>query len=133
MDETITLTDIKKRISEVLNGHTFDMVIGIARGGTIPGKLVAEYLRTDFAEIGIKYRDDSHSIQFKEPQVMTNTQMNVQGKKILIVDDVSRTGATLSKAKEVLSNALMIETLVVNGLADYSLYNKECFDFPWKS
>ena len=59
------------------------------------------------------------------------TRLKIKNKKILIVDDISRTGATLKKAKEILKGN-KLKTFVINGKADYSLYNlKGCVKWPW--
>ena len=50
---------------------------------------------------------------------------------LLVVDDRSRTGATLALAREVLRDAAVVRTLAVNGKADHSLFDEPCFVFPW--
>ena len=50
----------------------------------------------------------------------------------LLVDDRSRTGKTFDKGKALLKGAKFIKTLVVNGKADYPLFDEDCFTFPWK-
>jgi len=54
-----------------------------------------------------------------------------KNKKIFLVDDRVNTGSTLEYAKKLLKNSALIETFAINGKADYSLYNEECFLMPW--
>jgi xanthine phosphoribosyltransferase len=43
-----------------------------------------------------------------------------------------KTGATLNYAVNLLKDdARLVKTFAVNGKADYSLYNEDCFRFPW--
>ena len=52
-------------------------------------------------------------------------------KKVLLVDDVSRTGATLGKAKELLKGN-EVNTFVLKGKADYSIFEIDgCVEWPW--
>jgi xanthine phosphoribosyltransferase len=62
---------------------------------------------------------------------MEEIRFNVSGKRILLVEDRVKTGATLSYAKELLSGAALVKTFAVNGKADYSLFDETCFPFPW--
>ena len=52
-------------------------------------------------------------------------------KTILLVEDRIKTGATVNFAIGLLQGAAQIKTFVVNGNADYALYNESCFRFPW--
>jgi len=54
-----------------------------------------------------------------------------KGKRILLVDDRVKIGTTLEFAKELLSEALFVKLLAVNGISDYCFYNEACFRFPW--
>ena len=48
------------------------------------------------------------------------------------MDDVSRTGKTLARARAWL-NGNTVKTLLVNGAADYRLFDTpECLRMPWK-
>ena len=47
------------------------------------------------------------------------------------VEDRIKTGASVQFAIKQLQGAKLIKTFAVNGPADYSLYNEDCFKFPW--
>ena len=94
-----------------------------------PAKLLSKHLKLKIKTIHINYRDDNHIPKYKNPKLIKT--LKLKNKKILLVDDVSRTGKTLRTAKKLLKEN-KVKTFVVNGKADYSLYNcKGCFRFPW--
>jgi len=123
-------TEIKQAISK-LNLLEIDFVVAIGRGGIIPGAIIANKEKKNLEILWIKYRDDNNIIIYKEPKILKKTNFSFHGKNILIVDDVARTGKTLMLVKEYLKGAKSIKTLVVNGDADFSLFNEECFKMPW--
>jgi len=65
------------------------------------------------------------------PQLVCPINFDYVDKKILLVDDRIKTGSTIIFAKQLLNEAKLIKTFVVNGNADYALYNETCFRFPW--
>ncbi|MDD4333379.1 MAG: phosphoribosyltransferase [Patescibacteria group bacterium] len=109
----------------------FDLVVAIGRGGVVPGYLISRKLGIDLEIIWIKFRDDANNIIFSEPQIARTTAVDFKNKKILLVDDVAKTGKTLEIARKYLVGAEFIKTFVINGQADYFLYNEKCFQFPW--
>ena len=128
----------KKTFEEIINklfkfkfNESFDIIAGIARGGIIPSGMIAQVMNIPVKIININYRDDSHSPRYEEPKLTAELDFNFDSKKVLIVDDVSRSGKTLSFVKKLLSKASLLKTFVINGDADYSLYNEECFKMPW--
>ncbi len=122
---------ILNKIEKVHFSEKFDLVVAIARGGIVPGFLIAKKQKTDFEILWLRFRNDKNKIMFKQPRLMKKINFNCQGKKILLVDDVCRTGTTFGAAKKYLKGAKAIKTLAVNGKADYRLYDEECFKFPW--
>jgi len=127
---------IKLRFSEILEKikkidfGEIDLVVGIARGGIVPGALIANLLQKDFQILWLNFRDDDNIPKYAKPQLLKKINFEFRNKKILVVDDVSRSGATLNQAKAVLKTDA--KTFVVNGTADFSLYNyKQCLEWPW--
>lgn len=108
----------------------FDLIVAIADGGLIPAAMINQRLKLPLKIIKINYRDEDKKPIYDRPRIFDIPQ-GVADKKILLVDDVSRSGATFEAAKKALSSAARIDTLVVNGEADYSIYNEGCFKFPW--
>jgi len=121
--------EIIKKIKKIDFGK-IDSVVAISRGGIVPGALIANLLNVDFHIININFRDDCHKEKYEAPRLLGKIDFNFINKNILLVDDVSRTGKTLNFAKDLLKTN--VKTFVINGIADYSLYNyKECLIFPW--
>jgi hypoxanthine phosphoribosyltransferase len=122
----------KKQISEKIKKikfSNFDLIVAISRGGIPVSKILSGYLKLKVRTLHINYRDDTHTPKYKSPRIIKT--LKLKNKKILLVDDVSRTGKTLRTAKKILKEN-KVKTFVINGKADYSLYNtKECFKFPW--
>lgn len=69
-----------------------DKVIGIARGGIIPGSILARILDTTFETISAKsYNDETN-----KRGDLTIEKYKVSGDNILFVDDICDSGHTLS-------------------------------------
>ena len=109
-----------------------DLVVGIGRGGVIPAALAAQRLACDLRVLAIRFRDDEHRPERTEPLV-TQPAFDVAGRRVLLVDDVARTGATLRAAADALAGAAALHTLVVAGCADYALFQVDsCIAWPWQ-
>ena len=126
----LSFTEISKRIGD-LNLPYFDLVIGIADGGTVPASLVAYQLGIELNLIKINYRDVQNNPIYDEPVILS--QKNITDKKVLLVDDVSVSGKTLEAAIKILQGN-SITTLTLKGKADYVLFPEisECVNWPWK-
>jgi hypoxanthine phosphoribosyltransferase len=74
-----------------------DLVIGIARAGVIPGAVVASILRKDFYALTITRREGGELVRDR-PAVLSAAPLQCQGKKILLVDEITSSGETLRLA-----------------------------------
>jgi len=109
----------------------FDLIIAIGQGGIMPASFIQNRLKIPMEILWINFRDKNNKPIQKEP-IITKNIKKIKNKRILLVDDVSRSGKTLAKAKEVLKGN-KIKTFVVNGKADYNIIDsKECMKMPWK-
>lgn len=126
------LGDIQRRIAEVEFAEEFDLIVAIARGGIIPATMLQARLGCDLEWLWLNFRADDQTPIRPRPELIRPLGFDPRGRRILLVDDRSTSGSTLNRAKEVLQSAALVRTLVVNGRADYSLFDDECFYFPWR-
>ena len=78
-----------------------DLVVGIARGGVIVGAVIASAMQVDFFPIKVTRRMMAEVVN-EEPTLVIKPYTYAQGKKVLLVDDISRTGETMRIARRAL-------------------------------
>jgi hypoxanthine phosphoribosyltransferase len=71
-----------------------DLVVGIARAGVIPGAVVASILRKDFYSLTISRREGGEVVRDR-PAVLSAAPLQCQGKRVLLVDEITSSGETL--------------------------------------
>lgn len=78
------------------SGFEPDLVVGIARGGLVPARIVCDFLlQKNLAVIKVEHWGLAHTLG--EAKVKSPLTLDISQKKILIVDDVADTGDTFSK------------------------------------
>lgn len=129
---TISFKEIVERLKNT-DLPEFNLVIGIGSGGIPPAAFVAFHLNTELQVISMNYRDEENNPRYNEPILLKKPEWNLEGKRILLVDDVSVSGKTLDSALKILSG-YNVKTLVMKGKADYVLFSdiKDCVKWPWK-
>jgi len=134
-DRTVDWTELYEKLSGALawmQSERFEAIVAVANGGIMPAALLHEELGLPMSIVQINYRDHENKPRFSDARLLQDGPAPFPGKKVLIVDDVSRTGRTLARAREFLS-ASTVRTFLLNGEADYSLYRtSECLRMPWK-
>ncbi|MGB4340694.1 MAG: phosphoribosyltransferase [Dysgonamonadaceae bacterium] len=123
--------EILQRFREIEFNETFDMIVAIANGGIIPAAILNQRLNIDIQLLKINLRDPDQKPKYDRPKLVSPIDFEYKGKKILLVEDRIKTGATVQFAIDLLHDAGQIKTFAVNGKADYSLYDEPCFRFPW--
>jgi xanthine phosphoribosyltransferase len=123
--------DIQSRMKAMVFNEPFDMIVAIANGGIIPAAMLNQRLQVPVELLKINYRDSKQKPIYGSPQLLDEINFDVKNKKVLLVEDRVKTGATVNYAKELLKDAALVRTFAVNGSADYALYNEACFSFPW--
>jgi hypoxanthine phosphoribosyltransferase len=96
----VSWNDVQRQVQELIrqmwiDGWTPDYVVGITRGGLTPANLISQYLGRPMETLKVSLRDGS---ECESNLWMAEDAFN--GKKILIVDDINDSGATLSWIKE---------------------------------
>jgi len=97
----VSWTDVQRQTQEImrqmhLDGWRPDYVVGLTRGGLVPANLISQYLEIPMETLKVSLRDDT-----SQPE--SNLWMAkdaVEGKHILIVDDINDSGATLNWIKQ---------------------------------
>jgi len=120
-----------QRFREITFQEQFDLIVAIANGGIIPAAILNQRLNLRMELLRINLRDPSQKPKFERPQLVSPIDFDIKGKTILLVEDRIKTGATVQFAIDLLHDAREIKTFAVNGKADYSLYDEDCFKFPW--
>lgn len=91
----LTHDDMKQQMSGMfrqmhLDGYMPDLVVGVTRGGLVPAVYVSHYLEKPMTTLAVSFRD---------ADVMGSCVEIVRaiadGKRVLIVDDICDSGATL--------------------------------------
>ena len=120
MIPTKSFEEVLQRFREIEFDENYDLIVAIANGGIVPAAIIK-----------INLRDPFQKPKFDAPKLLEPIDFEYKNKKILLVEDRIKTGATVKLALDLLKEAKLIKTLAVNGEADYSLYNESCFRFPW--
>lgn len=128
-----TTDEILLKIENITFKENYDMIVAIAWGGIIPATLLNKYLNIDLNILYVNYRDVENVPKYDEPKLLRQIDFDYENKNILLVDDRAKTGKTLNMVRKMLNTSNVVKTFVVNGNADYSLYNESCFKFPWKN
>jgi uncharacterized protein len=127
-----TWEEINERLTAMQFDENFDLIVAVANGGIVPAALLQQKLKIPVELIKMSFRDTTHKPIYTSPQLMAPIHFETVNKKILLVEDRVKTGATLEEAKQILLNAgAVVKTFAVNGKADYSLFDENCFSFPW--
>lgn len=96
-----TWQDVERQTQEILrqiqqDAWRPDYVVGLTRGGLVPANLISQYLEVPMECLKVSLRDDA-----SQPE--SNLWMSedaFEQKRILIVDDINDSGATLNWIKE---------------------------------
>ena len=123
--------EVLQRFRDIEFNETFDIIVAIANGGIIPAAIINQRLNTGVELIKINLRDPNQKPKYDSPRLVSPIDFEFKNKSILLVEDRIKTGATVQFAIDLLDGAKQIKTFAVNGRADYSLYDEECFRFPW--
>ncbi|MGK9477676.1 phosphoribosyltransferase [Melioribacter sp. OK-6-Me] len=128
----LSFSEISERI-KLFKLPAYDTVVGIREGGVVPASLIAYKLNAELITLKINFRDNNNQPIYETPKILSEINKNLEGKKILIVDDVSVTGKTLVTAKSYLKLP-EADTLVMKGKADYVIFPEidTCVIWPWK-
>ena len=128
-----------KRLAQKISQDDFDIILGIARGGLYPATLIAGMLRKEVYPIRITRREND-KVKWEKPIWKVDVPSNVKSKKVLIIDDVSDSGETLSivskrarekRAKKVKTAVFLLHSRSKSKPNYSALNSDQCIVFPW--
>jgi len=120
MNKRISIGEVKNAVQEILrqmhlDNFRPDYVVGITRGGLLPAKMISHYLKVPMYTLDVSLRDnvqegpesnlwmpcDAFGYIDEEERAITKSRWDAsKRKKILIVDDINDSGATLNWIKQ---------------------------------
>jgi len=134
--------DIVKKVAA--SGYSPEIVIGLARGGLVPARLIADYLNIkDLYAVKTEHWGVTATPDGKA-KLAQGLQVSIEGKRVLVVDDITDTGQSLRLAIEhikshnpsQLRSATLLHITHSKYVPDY--YSEEVpedrwtwFIFPW--
>ena len=90
--------DVVKKVIE--SGYEPEVVIGLARGGLVPARLISDYLNIkDLYAVKTEHWGVTATPDGKA-KLAQGLQADISGKKVLVVDDITDTGQSLKLAVE---------------------------------
>jgi len=90
-------TEKIKKLADTID-YKPDIIIGIARGGLVPARLLSKYLEVKKMHcLSVVKNNETRS-------VVTDILEDIKGKNILLVEDMLETGRSLVVAKDYLKN-----------------------------
>ena len=118
-----------------------DTIIGIAKGGVIPARLLSDLLETaQLSTIEIQFYKDIVQ-PTPEPTLKKPISTSAKGRKVLVVDDISDTGKSLKLAQTHLQEqgALEVRTVTLylkpQSITKPDFYERQTCNwvvFPWE-
>jgi len=132
------LLDLANKIQG--DGYKPDVIIGIARGGLVPARILSDFLETpELAIIQIEYYVSIAQTR-QEPILKRSLHTQITDKKALLVDDVSDTGKSLQlaknhlqqqDAKEIKTATLYAKPQTITKPDYYEKQTSHWIVFPW--
>ena len=83
--------DLANKVSSKYRGQKIDVVVGIARGGLFSALILADRLGAEFDSIRVKSYAGGY---LHEPKLVSDVTQDLNGKTVVVVDDVSDRGET---------------------------------------
>jgi uncharacterized protein len=93
--------DVERQTQEILrqiqrDAWIPDYIVGLTRGGLVPANLISQYLEVPMECLKVSLRDDTSQPESN----LWMAEDAFEQKRILIVDDINDSGATLNWIKE---------------------------------
>ncbi|WP_461864996.1 phosphoribosyltransferase [Thermococcus sp.] len=128
-------------LADALRSYNPDVIVGIARGGLIPAVRLSHILGdTELKVIDVKFYKDINE-RMERPKIVIPIHGSLEGKRVVIVDDVSDTGKTLEvvidEVKRLGASEIRIACLAVKPwtkvMPDFYVFRTDKWIvFPWE-
>lgn len=117
-------------------GESFNVVVGISRGGLPPSRIICDFLNIKTLTTMQILHYESAAKARDEVRVSDPVKIDLEGKNVLVVDDVNDSGDTLRAAcKHIGSmNPSLLKTAVLHEKSETSYMADYCGDYlsEWK-
>ncbi len=110
----------------VASVHARHVAILIRSPGAVPGAVVATILGVDFYSMIISRKADDDDVR-ERPEILSAAPREVEGQRVLIVDEVTTSGATLRLALAAVRDTHPIEVRTATGFARTRGYKPDYF------
>lgn len=103
-----------------LNDYQPDVLIAVARGGLVPARILADYLQEKYvSSLQMGHWDAQAQLQEEPMLVFPLPEIDLKGKRVLVVDDVCDEGRTMEQVRDYLAaRGAEISTFVLVSKAD---------------
>lgn len=82
------------------SGHKPDLLVAISRGGWVPGRVLSDLLENpNIATIKVEHYIDIYKTRAR-PKITQPLPIEVEGKRVLLVDDIADSGKSLKLVKK---------------------------------
>jgi len=97
-------------------GEDPDVIVAVSRGGLIPARIVSDVLGVDELVVLRSKFWGVGGRMYSEPRIERRERLDLTGKSVLVVDEVTDTGATLSKVTRLVRDlgAAVVKTAVLH-------------------
>jgi hypoxanthine phosphoribosyltransferase len=132
-------------LAEEVRRERIDVIVAVLRGGVYPALAIAARLGVErlYCVEFRKYSDEKPPKELSATPALVRDEIpKLRGERVLVVDDVARTGSTLKAAKELVKSkgAGEVKTAVLVVRSSemvevpnyYGVFMKACPRFPWE-
>jgi len=133
------LLDLAQQIRK--DQYTPEIIVGVSRGGWPPARVISDLLQNpNLANIKVEFYKDI-GVRNKKPRITQPVTMEVVGKRVLVVDDVSDTGHSLrivanhlrsKPVKEIRVSTIYMKPQSIFRPDYYARTTRKWIIFPWE-